>query len=112
MSQQTPPTSTEHLINQITTQRPEALSELYDRFSKLLYGFILAITHDTKDAEEILIDTFIRVWRSPYSCPRSHNDLKTWLLQLAYCRAAAVMAGRRQIVDRTMEGQTIMNSDG
>ena len=38
----------------IVSRHPGALSELYDRYSRLLYGVIVSVVRDTDDAEDIL----------------------------------------------------------
>ena len=50
------------LLQGIVAHDADALAELYDRDSRLLFGLILRIVRDRAAAEEILQDAFVRVW--------------------------------------------------
>ncbi len=83
------------LLDCIVAQQPEALSELYDRFSKLLYGIILAVARDTDDAEDILQDVFVQVWKNASSYKAPLGSPKTWLSRLAHNRAIDLLRSKR-----------------
>ncbi len=83
------------LIACIATRRQEALSVLYDRFSKLLYGLILAIVRDTDDAEDILQEVFIQVWKNASRYQPLLGAPKTWLVRLAHNRAIDLLRSKR-----------------
>ena len=51
------------LMQRIAARDAAALAELYDRHSRLLFGLILRIVRDRGEAEDILQEAFIRVWR-------------------------------------------------
>ena len=51
------------LMQRIAARDAAALAELYDRHSRLLFGLILRIVRDRSEAEEILQEAFMRVWR-------------------------------------------------
>lgn len=50
------------LLQRIAGRDTDALAELYDRHSRLIYGLILRIIGDRGEAEEILQEAFVRVW--------------------------------------------------
>jgi RNA polymerase sigma-70 factor, ECF subfamily len=50
------------LLQRVAARDTTALAELYDRHSRLLFGLILRIVGDRAEAEEILQETFLRVW--------------------------------------------------
>ncbi len=83
------------LLECITARSQEALSALYDRFSKVLYGLILAIVRDTDDAEDILQEVFIQVWRNASTYQPPLGAPKTWLIRLAHNRAIDLLRSRR-----------------
>jgi RNA polymerase sigma-70 factor (ECF subfamily) len=55
--------SDENLIRLIMQRRPEALSDLYDRYSRMVFGLALNAVGDAATAEEITQDVFVRVWQ-------------------------------------------------
>jgi len=50
------------LLRLITHSHPDALAELYDRYSRLVFSLALKIVGDRATAEEITLDVFMRVW--------------------------------------------------
>ncbi|MBA2731944.1 MAG: RNA polymerase subunit sigma, partial [Acidobacteria bacterium] len=41
----------------------QALSSLYDRYRLILFGLILRILHSQSEAEDVLQEVFLQVWR-------------------------------------------------
>src|SRR5258708_35395950 len=61
---------------------PGALEVAYNRYGGLAYGLSLRIVSDAGDAEEVVQEVFLRVWKSPYSFDPSRGSFRTWLLTL------------------------------
>lgn len=87
--------SDQELIEYVAAKQPEALSTLYDRFSKLLYGIILTVVRDSDDAEDILQEVFIQIWRSAHTYQGALGTPKTWLVRLAHNRAIDLLRSKR-----------------
>ena len=64
-----------------------ALSELYDRYSGLVYSEAHRILRDAGAAEEILQDLFYQVWRTAERFDPARGSLAGWLLVAARNRA-------------------------
>ena len=52
------------LIKKIKQGSYEDFTRLYFIYAHLLYGFILKLTKDPNDAEDILQETFLRIWQT------------------------------------------------
>jgi RNA polymerase sigma-70 factor (ECF subfamily) len=65
----------------------QALEELYDRHAGLLYGLVVRIVGRSQDAEEVLQDTWLQVWRSAASWDPARGPVAAWLVTLARSRA-------------------------
>ena len=63
------------------------MSELYDRYSGLVYSQAHRILRDAGAAEEILQDLFYQVWRTAERFDPSRGSLAGWLLVAARNRA-------------------------
>jgi RNA polymerase sigma-70 factor (ECF subfamily) len=66
---------------------PQALEELYDRHSPMLYAVVLRITGRVADAEEVLQDAWVQAWRRASSWDPARGTVAAWLLTLARSRA-------------------------
>jgi RNA polymerase sigma-70 factor (ECF subfamily) len=75
------------LLNRVIARDGEALGELYDRHSRLLYGLILRILRDSGEAEEVLQDVFVQVWRRVETFNAALGTPVAWLVRIARNRA-------------------------
>lgn len=56
-----------------------ALATLYDRHSGLLLGLALRIVRERREAEDLLHDVFLEVWRSAKDFDPRRGRVRTWL---------------------------------
>lgn len=71
------------LLEKIAQQNEEAFEMLIDQYSKLLWVVSLSIlgkNHDPQDIEEIVSETFLRIWRSPTKYQPKRGSLKNYLI--------------------------------
>ena len=80
----------EALLQLIARSQENALSELYDRYSRLVYSVALNATADPSQAEEITQDVFVRVWESARTYRADQGRVATWLTSIARSRAIDV----------------------
>ncbi len=71
------------LITAIKVGDQQRFGELYDKYAPVLMGIINRIVKDTKQAEEILNGTFVRVWNEIGQFNALQCTLLTWLINLA-----------------------------
>lgn len=60
-----------------------ALRALYDHYSAALYGVIFRIVNDKETAEDILQETFVKIWNNSAGYDSSRGRLYTWMLNIA-----------------------------
>ena len=65
----------------------QALSALYDRYRLILFGLILRILHSQQEAEDVLQEVFLQVWRRASDFDETRGRPFTWLVTLARSRA-------------------------
>lgn len=63
------------------------MADLYDRFGRIAYSVILAIVHDGGVAEDLVQETFLRVWNRAQTFDGRQGALGSWLLAIARNRA-------------------------
>jgi len=64
-----------------------ALAELYDHYADLLYSLALRIVGSASDAEEVLQDSWLQVWRSAKRHDPARGSVGAWLVTIARSRA-------------------------
>ena len=72
-----------HLLQRIAAHDTDALAELYDRHSRLLFGLILRIVRDRGEAEEILREAFVRVWTRALTYNVGVGGPLPWIVRVA-----------------------------
>jgi RNA polymerase sigma-70 factor (ECF subfamily) len=88
--------SDEFLAAQVARGENHALETLYDRYASSVLGLALRIVSDRDMAEDILQETFWRVWRSAGSYQSQRGSFRGWLFRIA--RNLAIDAYRRRNV--------------
>jgi RNA polymerase sigma-70 factor (ECF subfamily) len=84
----------EALFRHIARAQSDALSELYDRYGRLVYSVALGIVGEQSIAEEVTQDTFLRAWKHAHRYQSSQGKATTWLISIT--RNGAIDALRRQ----------------
>jgi len=87
------------LVARIRAGDQHALSELYDRYSSVVYGVALRILQDTGAAEDLLQDIFLQLWRRPDAFDSSRGTLGAWLAVIARHRSIDRLRQRRPETD-------------
>jgi RNA polymerase sigma-70 factor (family 1) len=59
-----------------------AFTELFSHYYRILLPFVSRFTHSEEDAEEVLQETFVRVWLSRDQLPGIDN-LRSWIYTIA-----------------------------
>ena len=72
----------------------EALGELYARYQRALFNYLLQLTPDYGLAEEILQDTLVAVWKSAHRF-EGRSSLQTWLIGIARRQAHNTLRQRK-----------------
>jgi RNA polymerase sigma factor (sigma-70 family) len=75
--------SEEELILALRNRENIAAEALYDMYSASLFGVISRIVIDTATAEDVLQDTFVKIWNSFSSYSAEKGRLFTWMVNIA-----------------------------
>jgi RNA polymerase sigma-70 factor, ECF subfamily len=75
------------LIQQVAKQDRDAFSELYDRFSTLVFTLAMRILKAHSDAEDLLQQVFVEIWRQAHVYSAEHSSPEAWIINIARSRA-------------------------
>ncbi len=89
------------LVARIASGDTAALSELYDRYAAMLHALARRVLSDASDAEEVVQEVFLQVWKQAVRYDTSRSSVSTWLVLITRSRAIDRLRSR-QVVDRTL----------
>lgn len=72
-----------------------ALESIFRRFSGPVYSVALRVLHDTGQAEDVMQEIFLQLWRAPQAFVQGRGSLGAWLVVVARNRAIDVLRRRK-----------------
>lgn len=113
-TEQAQPASDTELLHAVARGDELSLAALYDRYSAILLGLMLRILHSRPEAEDVLQEVFIQVWRRAADFDEARGRGFTWLVTLARSRAIdrlrsldargrAAIAAQREVQEETAD---------
>jgi RNA polymerase sigma-70 factor (ECF subfamily) len=82
------------LARRLQARDPQVMSTLYDRYGKLAYSLIFRMVRDGSAAEDLVQETFLRVWNRAQSFDAQRGALGPWILTVARNRAIDYIRSR------------------
>jgi RNA polymerase sigma-70 factor (ECF subfamily) len=79
--------SDEEVLTRLRTGETQALTFIYDRYSRLVLSIALRILHDYGEAEEVVQDSFLQVFQKANLFDPEKGTEKAWIVQIAFHRA-------------------------
>lgn len=75
------------LLKAVARKDESALARLYDRYRHILFGLMMRILNNREEAEDVLQEVVIQVWRRAADFDERRGRPFTWLVTLARSRA-------------------------
>jgi RNA polymerase sigma-70 factor (ECF subfamily) len=75
------------LARRLKARDPQAMADLYDRYGRLAYALIFRVVRNAAAAEDLVQETFLRVWNRVQSFDPERGALGPWILAVARNRA-------------------------
>src|SRR5437764_10299362 len=105
------PVDDQQILKRIAVGDRQALSELYVRYQRPLFNYLLQLTPDYGLAEELLQDTLVAVWKSAQSF-EGRSSVRTWLIGIARRQAHNTLRQRRLPLADESEMEGLVATDG
>jgi len=90
------PQTDETLVERAQEGSESAFNELVDRYTPLIYRVALGMTRSRQDAEDIVQDTFLRVYNHLHEFSPAKASFKTWVLTIARNQSINVFAALKR----------------
>lgn len=94
------------LIQRIIDRDESALAELYSDYGTRVFGVALHVLQDSKLAEEVTQDTFLKIWANAHKWAIERGSISAWVLTIA--RYTAIDLLRRERHQSVNGGQLLM----
>lgn len=83
------------LLERVRRGDEQAMAELYDRYSKVVYSVALRVLREPASAEDVLQEVFLSLWRRPETFTSSRGSLGGWLAVVARNRSIDALRRKR-----------------
>ncbi len=96
------------MVEQMAQGRQDSLGRLYDETAPLVNGLLLRILKHPQDAEEVLMDVYMKAWKNAASYSPDRGCVQSWLVMMA--RSVAIDRLRQRKTRLEAAGLTIENA--
>jgi RNA polymerase sigma-70 factor (ECF subfamily) len=110
---ETPSAADEDLLRRIAGGSNEALATFYDRYSGLVWGLLRRMLGENGEAEEVLQEAFLQIWRDAGRYNPERATPRGWLFLIARSRALdrlrkrAALQRREEATAREESGRAV-----
>ncbi len=102
------------LLQAVAHGDEDALAHIYDRYRVVLFGLLVRILNSREEAEDVLQEVFLQVWRRAADFDEKRGRPFTWLVTLARSRAIdrlRALASRERVAQAGAREETESISD-
>ena len=92
----------EEVLSRVAEGREDAIHDLYRQFGRMLVGLARRVLGSQEDAEDLVQDVFLQVWRQAARYDPKRASVSTWLTMITRSRAIDRLR-TRQVGQRTIE---------
>ncbi|MBT8189308.1 MAG: sigma-70 family RNA polymerase sigma factor [Saprospiraceae bacterium] len=106
-------TQDDHIISLMKQKDKQCIEMIYDKYAAALYGVVLRIVRNESLAQDVMQESFIKIWKNSGNYNQSKSKLYTWILTI--CRNTSIDKVRSLKIRREKEiqkGQSNVDNEG
>lgn len=88
------------IISGIINRDRAAFDLLYNKYAQIIFNVCVRILNDVNEAEDVLQEIFLQIWREAAKFDPSRASVKTWLFTIARSRSLDRYRSRKNIQKR------------
>lgn len=114
MQPQIEPRSDVELLHAVARGDEDALARLYDRYRIILFSLLVRILKSREEAEDVLQEVFLQVWKRAKDFDEDRGKPFTWLVTLTRSRAIdriRQLGARQRLADAASQDAPAAVSD-
>lgn len=100
-----PKLSENEVVSLLLKRDESGFNYLYDNYSGAIYGIILKVVIYNEEANEVMQDSFVKIWNSIEQFDSSKGTLYTWMLNIA--RNTAIDKLKSKAFQNDLKNQTL-----
>lgn len=86
--------SDDRMLDLLSRAEPEGIEMLYDRYGGLAYTLAYRVLNDAGNAEDVVQEAFLSIWRRASTYRSDRGSLRTWVCSIVHHRALDRLRGR------------------
>jgi len=83
------------LLERLASGDQQAMAAIFDRYSGIVYSVAMRVLKDPAQAEDVMQEIFIQVWKNPASFVSGRGSLGAWLAVVARNRSIDCLRRRK-----------------
>jgi RNA polymerase sigma-70 factor (ECF subfamily) len=72
-----------HIAQLLQEKNKQVIEQLYDQYGAALFGIVLKIVQSQELAEDVLQESFVKIWSNGSTYDASKGSIFTWMLNIA-----------------------------
>ncbi|GGG30534.1 RNA polymerase [Dokdonia pacifica] len=86
----------QHIVELLKAQDERAIGLLYDHYADALFGVAIKVTKDEVLAQDVLQESFVKIWKNAHKYDSSKARLFTWLFRVVQNTAIDAVRSRQR----------------
>jgi len=99
-----------HLLAAVAHEDQAALATLYQRHGGLLYSLLVRLLENEMEAQEVMQDTFVHIWRNAHTFDPALSSPRAWMIMIARGRALDRLRARSRRTARNAAYESEMEA--